>query len=441
MVEAVIVDLVHDNCLQYEDCVEKRLSKAADIIGSEQTKDVYLMFNQNNPTTAHSCKSLIQNLLKKFDSLKEVTHILSQPCVASSLYCFKQAIDKANLCTVKIITSAQGKTALEAYVDLLFTAVYSFEYEVVYDNSHCPGSDPPTTNNTETFLTGEQLQHAREEVSTFLRQLPALKGDITILRSPLISGDHFLHGFTTRTGGISYIETLSSLNLFSSSKRRDPKSVVAENIRRLALEAGFDETRFHLVKTDHANDVWVIGREEPESYDGIVTNQTGVVIAAPGADCIPLLFTDPVRKAIGVAHSGWRGTIMGIAMATVNAMVSEYGSAVTDIVVIVGPSVGPCCFKLYEESAKAFRALHPDCVQNRGSSAYVDIRLATRVLLERGGVLPDNIQDESVSEGRQNLTLCTSCHPDKFFSHVRDGNNFGTQMGYLSIKEGPDWGH
>ncbi|XP_054442350.1 purine nucleoside phosphorylase LACC1 isoform X3 [Pteronotus mesoamericanus] len=184
-------------------------------------------------------------------------------------------------------------------------------------------------------------------------------------------------------------------------------------------------------QTDHANDVWVMGRKEPESYDGITTNQRGVTIAALGADCIPIVFADPVKKACGVAHSGWRGTLLGVAMATVNAMITEYGCSLEDIIVILGPSVGPCCFTLPKESAKAFHNLDPECVRLFDSSnPYVDIRKATRILLEQGGILPQNIQDQ-----KQDLNLCTSCHPDKYFSHVRDGLNFGTQIGFISIRE------
>ncbi|MEQ2212899.1 hypothetical protein XENOCAPTIV_006601, partial [Xenoophorus captivus] len=142
--------------------------------------------------------------------------------------------------------------------------------------------------------------------------------------------DCFGHGFSTRTGGVSYIPNLSSLNLFSSSKRRDPGAVVAENRRRLALHAGFHPLPLRLVKVccwknfcgplqqtinrcpdetsflqvNHASAVWVLGKPEPESYDSMVTNQRGVVLAAPGADCMPILFADPVKKVIGAAHAG-----------------------------------------------------------------------------------------------------------------------------------------
>ncbi|XP_058526697.1 purine nucleoside phosphorylase LACC1 isoform X2 [Ochotona princeps] len=174
-----------------------------------------------------------------------------------------------------------------------------------------------------------------------------------------------------------------------------------------------------------------MGRKEPASYDGITTNQRGVTIAALGADCIPIVFADPVKKACGVAHAGWKGTLLGVAMATVHAMITEYGCRLEDIIVVLGPSVGPCCFTLPRELANEFHNLHPACVRMLDSpNPYIDIRKATRILLERGGILPHNIQDQN-----QDLSLCTSCHPDKFFSHVRDGVNFGTQIGFISLRE------
>ncbi|KAJ8013019.1 hypothetical protein DPEC_G00048950 [Dallia pectoralis] len=273
----------------------------------------------------------------------------------------------------------------------------------------------------------------KAEISSFLQQLPS-HGDITILRSTLISGC-FFHGFSTRAGGISSISTLSSLNMFSSPKRRDPRALVDENIRRLALKAGFYPRPLHLVKVDHGSDVWAIGKEEPQHYDGIVTNRTGVVIAAPGADCMPLLFTDPVSRVIGAAHAGWKGTLLGLAMATVNTMAMEFSIRVCDVIVAIGPSVGVCCLTLDREHAAKFYSIHPDCVPDMGEiRPHVNMQLATRILLQRGGVLPEHIHDDTVTD-RPSVTRCTSCHSESFFSHVRDGPNFGTQMGFLWMEE------
>lgn len=156
-------------------------------------------------------------------------------------------------------------------------------------------------------------------------------------------------------------------------------------------------------QVDHGRDVWVLGTEEPGSYDAMVTDQTGVVLAAPGADCMPILFVDPRSKVIAVAHagetqveavtqgrrleemlpssssSGWKGTVLGIAMATVTTMAREFGCRASDILVAVGPSVGVCCFQLDRDQAADFIRIHPDCVPDpEASRPHVDIRLANR---------------------------------------------------------------
>ncbi|XP_047226775.1 purine nucleoside phosphorylase LACC1 [Girardinichthys multiradiatus] len=350
-------------------------------------------------------------------------HVLDSGSTAECLYRLKQTMDHLDLSSIRVLTTARGREVLVRYQEMLFTAVYTFDYKVTPADkltcSGCRGSAHMDSPEVEV-----------QDVSDFLQQLPALKGNIRILKSTLIP-DCFGHGFSTRSGGVSYIPTLSSLNLFSSSKRRDPGAVVAENRRRLALHSGFHPLPLRLVKVNHASAVWVLGKPEPESYDSMVTNQRGVVLAAPGADCMPILFADPVKKVIGAAHAGWRGTVMGVATATVDAMVTNFGCRHSDIVVAVGPSVGACCFTLDKEQAADFITLHPDCVPDPESAKpHVDIRLANRVLLQQCGILPDHIHDNMVMD-RPSVTPCTSCNPEDFFSHVRDGVNFGTQVGFL----------
>uniref|UniRef100_A0A3Q2Z4P8 Laccase (multicopper oxidoreductase) domain containing 1 n=2 Tax=Hippocampus comes TaxID=109280 RepID=A0A3Q2Z4P8_HIPCM len=259
-----------------------------------------------------------------------------------------------------------------------------------------------------------------------LRALPPVGGAIRLLTSSLIP-ECFGHGFSTRGGGVSRVPALSSLNLFSSPRRRDSAALVQENRRRLALHAGFYPRPLQMLKVEHRGRVWVLGKAEPERYDAAVTDRPGRVLAAPGADCVPVLFADPVAKAVGVAHAGWRGTLLGVAAATVAAMTTELGCARADILVVLGPSVGPCCFALEPEQAARFR---PDCVRRaQGRRPNVDLRLANRRQLEEAGIPPHHIQDDS------SVAPCTACHPRDFFSHVRDGAEFGTQAGFVWIKD------
>ncbi|NWX83509.1 LACC1 protein, partial [Nothoprocta pentlandii] len=437
MVEAVLIDLfslpanMQNN---FQDLLCTTLGTIQEC-SSITAPPVYVMCSQTEWGERNDEQELLP-ALKDFQALKKSLEVVRALTTASALYTIKQRLDEKDSSTIKIILPAFRRDLMKVYIAQLFTAVYQFEFEDLHMASDCNNlliAEPQPEGQT---LSTCDVELITSEIQIYLQSLPNLKGELTILRSSLIPDGIFLHGFTTRTGGISYIPTLSSCNLFSSYKRRDPQAVVKENLRRLANAAGFNLETFHRVKVDHGNAVCIMGKTEPDSYDGIVTNLKGVTIAAPGADCIPVLFADPVRKVCGAAHSGWKGTLLGVSMATVNAMVSEYGCNVKDILVVLGPSVGPCCYKLPQESAKEFHRIDPKCVRLFDSeNPYIDLRRATRILLETGGILPENIQDDSVTDQNQNITFCTACHPDKFYSHFRDGTNFGTQIGFISLKD------
>ncbi|XP_064264793.1 purine nucleoside phosphorylase LACC1 [Passer domesticus] len=438
MVEAVLIDLF-SLAPDLQNNIQGLLHNTLEAIekcSSIHAPFVYVMCCQRQGSERKGEQEFLLPALRGFWNLKRRLEVVCAQTTAAALYTIKQRLDEKDLSIIKVILPTLRKDLMKVYIDHLFTTVYQFEFEdlqVVPDSDSLQISEHQHEGQT---LPSQDRALIQSEIQMYLESLPSLKGELTILRSSLIPDDIFLHGFTTRTGGISYIPTLSSCNLFSSSKRRDPQVVVKENLRRLAKAAGFNPEAFHRVKVDHANAVCIMGKTEPDNYDGIVTNQKGVTLAAPGADCIPVLFADPVRRACGAAHSGWKGTLLGVSMATVNAMVSEYGCNVKDILVVLGPSVGPCCYKLPHESAKEFHRIDPNCVRLFDSaSPYIDIRRATRILLERGGILPENIQDDSITDQNRNITFCTACHPDKFYSHFRDGTNFGTQIGFISIKD------
>ncbi|NXQ54326.1 LACC1 protein, partial [Anthoscopus minutus] len=438
MVEAVLIDMfsLPANLQNNIQGLLHNTLEAIEKCSSIHAPCVYVMCCQRQGSERKGEQEFLLPALRGFQSLKRRLEVVCAQTTAAALYTIKQRLDEKDLNIIKVILPTLRKDLMKVYIDHLFTAVYQFEFEDLQVVSNCENLQIPEHQHGGQTLPSQDVALIQSEIQMYLESLPSLKGQLTILRSSLIPDDIFLHGFTTRTGGISYIPTLSSCNLFSSSKRRDPQVVVKENLRRLAKAAGFNPETFHRVKVDHANAVCVMGKAEPDNYDGIVTNQKGVTLAAPGADCIPVLFADPVRRACGAAHSGWKGTLLGVSMATVNAMVSEYGCNVKDILVVLGPSVGPCCYKLPHESAKEFHRIDPKCVRLfESASPHIDIRRATRILLERGGILPENIQDDSITDQNQNITFCTACHPDKFYSHFRDGTNFGTQIGFISIKD------
>ncbi|XP_044304238.1 purine nucleoside phosphorylase LACC1 isoform X3 [Varanus komodoensis] len=309
MAKAVLIDLCHLEISSWNTQTQESISKILETVGEKtafQAPSVYLMCCQT-PGSERNGTDGLPEAAQGFHCPEKGFTVVCCKTTAAVLYTVKQKLDEKDINTVEIILPVQRKPLLREYINQLFTKVYQFEFKDLQLNGGDNDLWEPCTSQGELVpLTDQDVESIRSEIGFFLGSLPGLKGNLTILKSSLIPDHVFLHGFTTRTGGISYIPTLSSCNLFSSSKRRDPPAVVKENLRRLAAVAGLDADAYHSVRVNHASDVWVMGKAKPDSYDGIITNQKRVTIAAPGADCIPVLFADPVLKACGAAHSGKR---------------------------------------------------------------------------------------------------------------------------------------
>ncbi|XP_064598532.1 purine nucleoside phosphorylase LACC1-like [Liolophura sinensis] len=157
---------------------------------------------------------------------------------------------------------------------------------------------------------------------------------------------------------------------------------------------------------------------------------SGVVVAAPSADCTLVLFADPVNKCCGAVHAGWRGTVMseGIAMATVNAMKSKFCTNPKDVLVAIGPSIGTCCYEFGVGKAQQLEEFDSSCTVHKPDypKLFVDVAWRNKLQLQRG-VPASNIDMPN--------TLCTKCPLDKFFSYRRDGTPFGNQIGFIGIKQ------
>src|SRR5687768_7636879 len=249
--------------------------------------------------------------------------------------------------------------------------------------------------------------------------------DIRIYRSSLIPSEGFIHGFPERTGGVSEGKR-ASLNL--GFRWGDDQAVVDQNRRLLAAHVGYDPGQLQVTKHVHGTAVWCVGEPlpEPPEFDGLVCDRPGPVLGAFAADCIPMLFADPVARVCGACHAGWRGTVAGVARNVVTRM-AELGSKPGDIRVALGPSIGPCCFEVGAEVVAEFRAALgdlPGLVVAGPVKDHLDLRVATRAILEAAGVRPEHIDDRPP---------CTRCEPERFFSYRRDGIEGGVHMGYIAL--------
>ena len=243
------------------------------------------------------------------------------------------------------------------------------------------------------------------------------------------------HCFTTRRGGVSE-GYLDSLNI--GLHRGDDPENVRKNYQILADALGIVPEDFVLTKQIHSDIVVKVGRADRGKYmtvgtspecDGLITNEPGVALVIFTADCTPILFHDPVNGAVGAAHAGWRGTALGIAARTVEAMTREFGCKPENIRAAIGPNIGYCCFETDREVPEAMvDALGEDAktfIRPCGEKYYVNLKEINALWLRRAGVEHIEISD-----------ACTVCQHDLFWSHRFTRGQRGAQGAVIVCKEG-----
>jgi hypothetical protein len=243
------------------------------------------------------------------------------------------------------------------------------------------------------------------------------------------------HGFSTRIEGVS-VAPYDSLNL-GLTVEDNPQAVIA-NRRAYAGALGIDPVRIVVPQQVHSSVVKVVAEADAGSgafdhsnatadADALITNVTGLPLALHFADCVCIFLLDLENRAIGVAHAGWRGTVLKIVTATVEAMKSHFGTQPSALEAAIGPSVCRFCYRVGPDTAdKLFEAFpHDDRVLSQASTDkwYADLKNANAILLMESGVQAANI---AVSQE------CTCCNRDDFFSYRRDGKT-GRMGGWMSL--------
>jgi len=241
-----------------------------------------------------------------------------------------------------------------------------------------------------------------------------------LLTSRLLEG--FRHGFTTRDGGSSR-GPFRSLNL-STSVGDDPERVL-ENWERLRQATGLGFAR---VRQVHGCRV-VEADAEPgaapgEEADAVISAISGVAASVAVADCVPVLIADPRSGSAAAVHAGWRGTLARVAAEGVRALVTRHGARPSDLLAVIGPSIGPCCFEVSRELAARFRDELGAATGNpRNIGSRADLWLANEQVLKGAGLVRRRIEV---------LGRCTSCEGDVFFSHRRDQGRTGRHLAFIA---------
>ncbi len=245
------------------------------------------------------------------------------------------------------------------------------------------------------------------------------------------------HMFSTKIGGVSE-GCFESLDL--SYTRGDDAERVTENFTRAAAAIGSDIKNITIARQTHETNIRLMDENDrgrgvtkeryPESYDAIMTDKKGVMLVTLHADCVPVYFVDTNKKAVALAHAGWRGTVEKIAEKTVLKMMAEFGSCPEDILVGIGPSISKCCFEVSEDVRDEFMsklAFSEKYIKNgeKEGKYYIDLKAINKEILTGVGIPEENIEVSNE---------CTKCLEDKFFSHRRQGEKRGSMAAFLGLR-------
>jgi YfiH family protein len=238
------------------------------------------------------------------------------------------------------------------------------------------------------------------------------------------------HGIFTRLGGSSQAP-FAALNV-GSTVGDDPAHVRA-NLRQIYETLDVDGKRACTVWQVHSADCIVVNQPHPSQdwlaqADGMVTNRRGVPLIMRFADCVPILLYDPRRRAIGIAHAGWRGTIRGVAQSLLRTMQSAYGTQPADVQAAIGPSISAARYQVGAEVvqavASAYGTLDGLIQRAEDGSAYFDLWEANRRALERQGVRQIEISG-----------ICTATRTDEFYSHRAENGKTGRFAAVFMLRE------
>ena len=261
---------------------------------------------------------------------------------------------------------------------------------------------------------------------------------VPLLHYPLLEQTGIVeHCFTTRLGGVSK-GVCASLNL--SFSRGDNPEAVLENYRRVAEVFGKGIEDFICTDQTHTTTVLRVGKEEAgfgvtkerpyTDVDGLITDEPGVILSTFYADCVPLYFVDPVHKAIGLSHSGWRGTVGRMGQKTLEAMKEAFGTNPADVYAAIGPSICRECYEISENVAehfyKEFEGHGDEILINKGNGKYqLDLWKTNEIVMLEAGILPEHLVVTNI---------CTCCNSEVLFSHRASQGKRGNLAAFLMLK-------
>ncbi|MGB9627751.1 MAG: peptidoglycan editing factor PgeF [Thermodesulfobacteriota bacterium] len=231
------------------------------------------------------------------------------------------------------------------------------------------------------------------------------------------------HAFLTRRGGVSP-PPYDSLNL--SEENGDLKETVNKNRNLIAKTFQFDPKRLILLNQIHQDRILILKDSleklsSPMEYDALITHLPNTFLGILTADCLPIFIIDKEKRVVSAIHAGRQGTSLHILVKTLRKMKEEFGSDLGDLLVALGPSIGPCCYEINEE------VFSPEWVP------FSTLKGRGKWMVDLAKINIEQMKKEGI-EDRQifKIDLCTYCHQDIFFSYRRERRT-GRQLSFIGI--------
>ena len=273
-------------------------------------------------------------------------------------------------------------------------------------------------------LSNEGIIHTKKEICEYIQFRKLLQYSDVISHGYVIGLDKNFR--TAKVGGAKL------------SREEFDKAVYSYKTICNELELDYND----IVKTNqtHSDNVKIINekvsKDEPDfevykETDGLLTDKSNLVLSTTNADCILLIFFDPVKKVIANVHSGWKGTLQRISVKTVEKMKKEYGCNPNDIICCMCPSIRKCHFevdrdvyKMFEGEFNNFKQID-EIVEQKNDKWHIDTILINRIILKEAGLLEENIIDSGI---------CSVCNKDIIHSFRAEGVSYGLSTAIISLK-------
>jgi uncharacterized protein, YfiH family len=244
---------------------------------------------------------------------------------------------------------------------------------------------------------------------------------MTVILPKIFSGiSNVCAGMSTKLGG----DGGNGFEMNLSYKVGDEPARVQENRKIFFSQFGISEKDLAVPQQCHSNTVLRV--DVPGDYsecDALITNVNHVALVVTVADCVPILLFDPINKAVGAVHAGWRGTFGLIVKRAVEKMKAEYRTDPAQMLAYIGPSAGVCCYEVGEEVAIMFGN---KVVPYNKKKTFLDLKKENMFQLMQLGVLASNFEVSS---------SCTICERKLFHSFRRDGQKAGRMMAVICMMQ------